>query len=71
MRTSAACVEFDPQTKLYAGIVPGIPGAHAQASVDDLRENPREVLELCLSESPTNAEEFPRFVSLQQVEVEV
>ena len=27
MKTLAAYVEFDPETKLYAGIVPGLPGA--------------------------------------------
>ena len=50
MRTFTAYVEFDPDTKLYVGIVPGLPGAHTQApSVDELRDNLKEVLELCLS----------------------
>ncbi|MDP2937333.1 MAG: type II toxin-antitoxin system HicB family antitoxin [Dehalococcoidia bacterium] len=51
MRTFTAYVEWDPETKLHAGIVSGIPGAHTQgATLDELRENLKEVLELCLGE---------------------
>lgn len=46
MRTFSAYVEWDPETKLYVGIVPGIPGARTQApSLDELQANLREVLE--------------------------
>ena len=51
MRTLTAYIEWDPETKLYVGIVPGVPGAHTQAaSLDELRDNLEEVLELCLEE---------------------
>ena len=51
MKTFTAYVEFDPDTKLYVGIVPGLPGAHTQAaSLDELQGNLREVVELCLEE---------------------
>lgn len=51
MKTFTAYVECDPETRLYVGIVPGIPGAHTQgATLDELRENLKEVLELCLEE---------------------
>jgi len=51
MKTFTAYVEFDPETNLYVGIVPGLPGAHTQAaSLDKLRENLQEVVELCLEE---------------------
>ncbi len=51
MKTFSAYVEWDPDTKLYVGIVPGIPGAHTQgASLDELQSNLKEVLELCLQE---------------------
>ena len=51
MRTFAAYVEWDPETKLYVGIVPGIPGAHTQGdTLDELRGNLKEVLELCFEE---------------------
>ena len=70
MRTFTAYVEFDPDTKLYVGIVPGIPGAHSQAAtLDELQENLKEVLELCLEEYQGPLEDLPRFVGLQQIEV--
>jgi predicted RNase H-like HicB family nuclease len=51
MKTFTAYVEWDPETKLYVGIVPGIPGAHTQgATLDELQKNLKEVLELCLEE---------------------
>ena len=51
MKTFSAYVEWDPESKLYVGIIPGIPGAHTQAaSLDELRINLKEVLELCLEE---------------------
>lgn len=70
MRTFSAYVEWDPETKLYVGVVPGIPGAHTQAaSLDELNDNLKEVLELCLEEFTGSVEDLPHFVGLQQVEV--
>lgn len=70
MRTFTAYVEFDPETELYVGIVPGVRGAHTQgATLDELHENLQEVLELCLEESLDDWETLPRFVGLQQIEV--
>jgi predicted RNase H-like HicB family nuclease len=72
MRTFSAYVEWDPETKLYVGTIPGIPGAHTQgATLDELRLNLKEVLELCLEEYTGAIEDLPRFVGLQQVEVAV
>ena len=69
MKTFAAYVEWDPETKLYVGVVPGVPGAHTQAAtLDELRENLREVLELCLEEHGEDI--VPHFIGLQQVEVD-
>jgi len=52
MRSFVAYIEWDAETQLYVGIVPGIPGAHTQAaSLDELQNNLREVLELCLEEN--------------------
>ena len=49
MKSFSAYIEWDPETKLYVGIVPGMPGAHSQgATLDELRDNLKEVLELCL-----------------------
>ena len=53
MKTFTAYVEWDPETKLYVGIIPGIPGAHTQGeTLDELHNNLKEVLELCLAEYP-------------------
>ena len=70
MKTFTAYVEFDSETSLYVGIIPGIPGAHSQApTLDELQQNLREVLELCLEEYKGPIEDLPRFVGLQQIEV--
>ncbi len=51
MKTFTAYIEWDPETRQYVGIVPGIPGAHTQAeTLDGLRENLKEVLGLCPQE---------------------
>jgi predicted RNase H-like HicB family nuclease len=47
MQTFTAIIEADPDTKLYVGYVPSFPGAHSQGeTLDKLRENLREVIEL-------------------------
>jgi predicted RNase H-like HicB family nuclease len=70
MRTFTAYVEWDPETRLYVGIIPGIPGAHTQgATLDELHKNLKEVLELCLEEYSGSLDELPKFVGLQQIEV--
>lgn len=44
-----AQIEKDSKTGLYIGIVPDVSGAHTQAkSLDKLKKNMQEVLELCL-----------------------
>ena len=74
MKTFTAYIEWDPETELYVGIVPGISGAHTQgASLDELHNNLKEVLELCLEEAKEAGEttDFPQFFGLQQIEVTV
>lgn len=72
MKTFTAYVEWDPETKLYAGFVPGIAGAHTQGTtLDELQKNLKEVLELCLEESDRSGDDLPRFIGLQQIEVGV
>lgn len=74
MRTFTAYIEWDPETRLYVGIVPGIPGAHTQgATLDELQKNLKEVLELCIEELKESGEirEFPQFAGLQQIEVSI
>ena len=70
MKTFTAYLEWDQETKLYVGFVPGIPGAHTQGkSLDELQQNLKEVLELCLEEYRNDGEDLPRFIGLQQIEV--
>lgn len=70
MRTFTAYVEWDPETNLYVGIVPGITGAHTQAeNLDELQKNLKEVLEICLEEYRELPENMPYFIGLQQIEV--
>ena len=71
MSTVTAYVEWDPETKLFVGVVPGIRGAHTQgATLDELRTNLKEVLQLCVDEG-SSVDDLPEFVGLQQVEVGV
>ena len=70
MKTFAAYVERDPESGLYVGTVPGVPGAHTQgATLDELHTNLKEVLELCLEEYKGSLDDLPHFVGLQQIEV--
>jgi predicted RNase H-like HicB family nuclease len=72
MRTFTAYVEWDPEARLYVGVVPGVPGAHTQAAtLDELHDNLKEVLELCLEELKGSTDGLPRFAGLQQVEVAI
>ena len=70
MKAFSAYVEWDPESRLQVGIIPGIPGAHTQAaSLDELRVNLKEVLQLCLEELKGSTDDLPHFVGLQQIEV--
>ncbi len=68
-----AQIERDKETGLYIGIVPNLPGAHTQgASLDELQENLKEVIELCLEElTPEELANLSEFVGFQQISVAV
>jgi predicted RNase H-like HicB family nuclease len=69
-----AYIEFDPDTKLYVGTIPGLPGAHSQgATLDELRVNLEEVVELILEDQRGRGESLviEPFVGIQQIAVEV
>ncbi|MCO6481967.1 MAG: type II toxin-antitoxin system HicB family antitoxin [Flavobacteriales bacterium] len=68
-----AHVERDPETGLYIGMVPSIPGAHTQAkSLDELQANLKEVVELCMEEmTPEDIDGLPQFVGLQSFSIAV
>ncbi|MDE2670752.1 MAG: type II toxin-antitoxin system HicB family antitoxin [Chloroflexota bacterium] len=51
MTTFTANAEWDEEVNLFVGTVPGVRGAHTQgATLDELRDNLREVLELLAEE---------------------
>ena len=51
MQTFTAIIERDRDTGLYIGYIPNFPGAHSQGeTLDELRENLSEVLEMLLEE---------------------
>jgi len=68
MATYTAVVEKDAETGLYVGYVPGMSGAHSQGeSLDELRENLREVIAMLLEDQSEPAPSV--FVGTQQIEV--
>jgi predicted RNase H-like HicB family nuclease len=72
-RTFTAYVEYDPDTGLYVGTVPGLQGGHTQAaSLDELQRNLQEVIELILDESALQGQQIivEPFVGIQQITVE-
>ena len=57
---------------MYVGVIPGIPGAHTQArTLDELRKNLTEVLELCLEEYQDDFNKLPKLIGLQQIEIAI
>jgi predicted RNase H-like HicB family nuclease len=70
MKTFTAYIEWDPMAQLYVGFIPGIAGAHSQgATLDELHQNLREVLQLCLEEFDGALDDLPHFVGIQQIEI--
>ena len=68
LRKFTAVIEKDSDTGLYVGYVPGFPGAHTQAeTMDELRENLREVIEMLLEDGEPAFE--TEFVGTQEVVV--
>ena len=68
MKTFTAVIEKWPDTQLFVGYVPGFPGAHTQAaSLDELRKNLQEVLQLLLEEGDPQLE--GEFVGTQTIMV--
>jgi predicted RNase H-like HicB family nuclease len=68
MKSFTAVVERDSETGVYVGFVPGFRGAHSQgATLDELRDNLREVIEMLLEdgEPPLEGE----FVGTQTIQV--
>jgi predicted RNase H-like HicB family nuclease len=68
MRSYTAIIERDQDTGLFVGYVPGWPGAHSQgASLDELRENLLEVIEMLREDGEPALE--ATFVGTQTLDV--
>ena len=69
MKSYTVVIERCPKTGFYVGSVPGFPGAHSQGeSLDELRENIREVIAMLLEDGEPAHES--RFVGTETVEVD-
>ncbi len=56
-QTFTASIEFDPETGLYVGTIPGLTGGHSQgATLDELQQNLKEVVELIVEEKRQRGE---------------
>jgi predicted RNase H-like HicB family nuclease len=68
MRTFTAVIESCSETGLFAGYVPGFPGAHSQGeTLDELNRNLAEVIEMLLEDGEPELES--QFVGTQTVQV--
>ena len=66
MTTYTAVVEYDKETGLYVGYVPGFSGAHSQGeTLDELNRNLQEVIEMLTEEGEPVLE--TEFVGTQTV----
>ena len=55
---------------MFVGEVPQLRGCYSQGrTVDELLNNIKEVIELCMEEQDNGDETFPEFVGLQKVTV--
>ncbi|NBU73485.1 MAG: type II toxin-antitoxin system HicB family antitoxin [Bacteroidetes bacterium] len=68
MHSYTAVVERCTETGLYAGFIPGLPGAHSQGeTLDELQVNLREVVEMLLEDGEPRLES--EFVGTQNIMV--
>ncbi len=67
-KTFTAIIEYNPETRQYIGIVPNVPGVHTvEDSIEEMRRNLKEVLELVLKEAKEEVEDL-EFVALEVIE---
>ena len=65
MKNLMAYIEWDPETKLYVGIIPGIPGVHAQgATWNELQKKLKRGARALLRRKPGFEGEFATFCGL-------
>jgi predicted RNase H-like HicB family nuclease len=69
MKTFTAVIEKCPETGLFVGHIPGVPGAHSQgATREELYENLKEVLEMLSEDGDLKAE--AEFIGTQLISVD-
>jgi len=69
MRKFTAIIERCPDTRLYVGYVPGLPGAHSQRqTIDELNAKLAEVVEMLLQDGEPVLES--EFIGTQTVQVD-
>lgn len=67
-RSYTAIIERCPDTGVYVGYVPGLPGAHSQGeTIDELNANLTEVIEMLLEDGEPALES--EFIGTQTVQV--
>jgi predicted RNase H-like HicB family nuclease len=67
-----ALVEYDEEARMYVGSILELPGAHTHgATLDELRQNLKEVAELVIADMLEHGETpaAPRFVGTQLVTI--
>jgi predicted RNase H-like HicB family nuclease len=68
MRTYTAVIERCPDTGLYVGYVPGLPGGHSQGeTIEELNTNLAEAIEMLLEDGEPVMES--EFIGTQTVQV--
>ena len=59
MHTFTTVIEYCPDTGLYVGYVPSLPGAHSQGtSLDELNRNLKEVVSMVVEDGNTIKDGF-------------
>ncbi len=72
MRTFTAYIERDRESGMYVGSVPSIPGAYTQGeTLEELRKNLKDVIELCLEELDEPIDDLGEFVGIEQITVDI
>lgn len=68
MKSFMAVIERCPETNLYIGYVPSLPGAHSQgATLEELRQNLVEVIQMLLEDGEPRME--AEFIGTQLLNV--
>lgn len=63
-------IQWDAESKMFIGTVPALPAAHSYApTIELLRENMKEAIELVLEDHGESFEDMPTFISLESISI--